>query len=358
MLLMDTLTDLAERIKAKGLNLNTALTPAGERQFGSLGREPISRWMAAYTDLVNLMHGAPRFLLDANATRTAVELNLGRPKITLEAMRHIHIPYQRLWVEWDDGDRQKLRERFADKQDYSELRPMPGRVGFLLQADPGGRSGTATWAWDTPDANLSPREQLHKQISYPNIGAIQPYFDLDRRFDLPPDRIEGLSKGNLGRLWQDNPVQLAALSDIWRTAQHVPSEAGMDYFEALGNDPLAISLSYSDVVGEYIMIWAIMLMITASRDVVDYTAINRDKLNKARRKRNAVPLLDHTQVTMHLTPHEHRPVVREELGYSRKSPRVHLVSSYLARRGNRHWLVAPYFRGKGKTIHRVVHVKG
>jgi hypothetical protein len=349
MLLMDSLADLAARIKGKQGTLG--LSDAA-RQFGSLQLNATTRWMSAYTDLVERMQGAPRFLLDAAATRTAVELNLGRPKILLEAMRHIRIPYRRMWIEWDDHDRYRLREKFSnDELSYAELRPLPGRVGFLLEAEPDGRHGTAIWAWTTPDRK--------EAVAYPNIGAIQPYFDLDRRLELDPVRIEGLSKGNLGRLWQDNPVQLAALFDIWRTARHEPSLAGKDYFEALGNDPLALSLSYSDVVGEYIMIWVIMLMITASRKVVNYTPVNRAKLNKLRRQRKQVPLFDHTQVTMHVTPHDQRPVVgRDALGYSRKPPRIHQVSSYLARRGDKHWIVSPYIRGSGEWVTRHVYVKG
>jgi hypothetical protein len=51
-----------------------------------------------------------------------------------------------------------------------------------------------------------------------------------------------------------------------------------------------------------------------------------------------------------------RPV--QPLGYLRKSPRVHLVSSYLARRGDKHWIVEPYWRGSGDVIHRQTHVRG
>jgi hypothetical protein len=326
---------------------------------------PMPPELATFADLAARLEGAPRYLLDGNATRTAVELNLGRPKVLLEAMRHLRIPYPRLWVEWDDADRQRLREKFDEPMHYAELRPMPGRVGFLLEADPGGRAGTATWAWTTKQTGdvatrLPSGIDVTMLAGMPNVGAVQPFFDLDRTFALSAERVEGLLGGNLAKLWLDNPVQLEALFNIWRTCEHRPSAWGRHYFAVLGNDPLAMALSYADVVGEYIMIWAIMLLLTASRPVVDLVPIDIDRLNKRRVKRGQPPLLDYTQVTLRLTPPDpqYNPVIRGPLGYSRKSPRVHLVSSYLARRGDKHWIVRPYFRGTGEVIHRRVTVKG
>lgn len=335
MYLMDTIRQLAGIVAARRV------------------KDPV---LVGYADLADRLVGAPRFLLDPAATRTIVELNLGRPKVTLEAMAHIRVPYSRLWVEWDDADRQRLREKFDEPLSFAELRPMPGRVGFLLETEAGGRAGTATWAW-TNGRNHEGQQKIDG-VAVPNIGAVQPYFDLDRRFELSADRVEGLRKGNLAKLWHDNPVQLGALFDIWRTSIHAPSAWGEQYFEVLGNASLPIALSYADVVGEYIMIWATMLLLTASRPVVDLDAVDLSRLNKRRQKRGDVPLLDHTRVSMRLTPMEHRPIIRGALGFARKSPRVHLVSRYLARRGDRHWIVEPYWRGTGDTIARQVNVRG
>jgi len=303
----------------------------------------------AIPDLAQRLRHAPRYLLDRRATETMVELSLGRPKVLLEALAHVRVPYPTMWVEWDDADRQRLRDQWdklGEPMSYAELRPMPGRVGFLLETDPGGRSGTAIWSWTTPQANF-----------FPNVGPIRAHWDLDRRFELSPERLEGLLGGNIGKMWADNPIQLAAFLDIWRTAQHRPCSWASRYFGALGNDPVVIALSYSDVVGEYITIWAIMLLLTASRPTVDYQPIDRTKLNKNRTKRRETPLLDHTQVTMHIDRHRISAAQRAPLGYTRKSPRVHLVSRYLARRGNRHWVVEPYLRGQGNPIGRRVNVR-
>src|SRR5215475_2618118 len=135
--------------------------------------------------LMNKLDGTPRYLFDNNAIRTAVEVTLGRPKVMREALAHLRIPYPRMWVEWDDAGRAKLREKFQQELTFKELRPQPGRVGFLLEADETGRRGTATWLWTTPKPGSA------SAIDVPNIGAVQPYFDLDRQYPIPADRIKG-----------------------------------------------------------------------------------------------------------------------------------------------------------------------
>lgn len=307
----------------------------------------------AYTDLAHRLWTAPRFLLDDAATRTFVELTLGRPKVLREAMHHLRVPYRRMWVEWPDAARQQLRDRFEDKEPmkFAELRPMPGRVGFLIEADEIGRRGRATWAWTTP-----PNDDI------PSIGCIEARYDLDRTFPLSEERRSGLYGGNLAQLWNENEVQQEAFFDIWRTGTHVPSSWTRDYIASsagVGRDPaLALSLAYADVVGEYISIWSILLLLTASRPIVRLDPVDRGRLNKVRKKRGATPLLDHTHVCLDLSQQTVRPVIRGALGRARKSPRIHMVSSYLARRGDKHWIVSPYFRGVGEEIHRRVHVRG
>src|SRR6476619_5253174 len=87
-----------------------------------------------------------------------------------------------------------------------------------------------------------------------------------------------------------------ALLDIGRTVEHLPSAWGMQYLSSLGGtrEDLQIRLehSYADVFGEYIMIWAVLMLLTSSRKAVDYQPVDRSKLNRARVKRRQVPLFD------------------------------------------------------------------
>jgi hypothetical protein len=302
--------------------------------------------MTIYPDLVQRFAGTPRYLFDEASIATAVELTLGRPKVLLEAIRHIRVPYRRLWVEWPESGREKLRKVFGwmDTTTNDITRPVPSHTGFLLECEASGRRGTVTWAW-------------HRSGDPANIAPIGCFFDLDRDHPMSKHQLHGLLNGNLGTLWQDNPPQLEALLAIWRTAEHRPSNWGRDFLAVL-NDAAHEAFCYADVVGEYIMVWATLLLLTASRPIIDYTPVSLAKLNRTRRQKGRTLLLDHTRVTMHLDDKRiERLVANQPLGYTRKSPRVHCVSSYLGRRGDRHWVVTPYVRGKGETLHRVINVK-
>lgn len=296
------------------------------------------------------LQGCPRFLFDENAIHTAVELTLGRPKVLREAMEHLIIPYPRMWVEWPESGREKLRTTLViDAHEYAS-RPLPKRLGFLLISN--GRKGTATWAWN--NSFMGPNDP-------PNICPISPFFDLDKQQEQGWV-VNGFLDANLAHLWKDNKIQLDALLSIWKTSKHAPSHWGSDYLKSAGyyNEPSSdaqIANFYADVYGEYIMIWSIMMLLTSSRKIVNYEKVDNTKWNKSRIKQGKLPKLDHTLVTIHIGAEEKERQKGQPLGYTRKSPRVHMVGSYLNRRGDKHWIVQPFWRGSGETISRHVKVK-
>lgn len=337
MYLMDAIAEIAAETKA---------------QKGSLvDKDPT---LNVFGETVKLLHGAPRFLLDNETINAAVELTLGRPKILFESLAHLRVPYPVMWVEWEEAGRERLRQTFGGAVE-SAGRPLPQRLGFLIQAEEGGRRGQVTWMWSGPAS-------LKEADRFPNPAPISAFFDLDAEIPQSENRIRSFLLGNLWRMWEDNPTQRDALLAIWRTADHRPSDWGAAFLaetmKRYGEASLIDRLKncYADVYGEYIIIWAIMLLLTASRPAVAYRKVDRGRLNKARRKRRETPLMDHTEVVMHVA----RPpagLARGPLGHERKSPRIHMVSRYLARRGDKHWIVEPYWRGQGQTIHRRTHVR-
>jgi hypothetical protein len=298
--------------------------------------------VSVFPTLTERLKGIPRFLFDEAAINTAVEITLGRPKIILDALSSVRVPYPAMWVEWPESGRERLRAEFEGL--ITDARPLPSRVGFLLEADQGGRSGTATWVWN---GGLGPDTP-------PNVGPISPFFNLDHHFHFQPR--EGFLRGNLAQIWLGNAVQEKALLDIWHTAEHRLSDWGVAYCNFYGIKSL--EWMFADVYGEYIMIWAIILMLTSSRKVIDYRPVDRSKINHIRSRKSKTPLLDHTEVILHINSSLNGIGQRRQpLGYSRKSPRIHMVSSFLNHRGNKHWIVQPFLRGSGETIHRQVKVR-
>jgi hypothetical protein len=305
--------------------------------------------VSIFIELENKLQGCPRFLFDDNAIHTAVELTLGRPKVLREAMEHLTIPYTKLWVEWKESGRQKLRETFGGDDDpVNAARPLPNRIGFLLETDKKGRSGQVTWGWNN---------NFIKDDDPPNICPISAFFDLDGNYDQVDSNVNFL-KANLARMWNGNSIQTEALLSIWRTSLHKPSEYGHKYLSYFRHTSYEVNNFYADIYGEYIMIWSCLMLLTSSKKILDYEEVNLSKLNKARVKKGEAPKLDYTRASLYINKEVYIHQKGVPLGFDRKSPRIHMVSSYLGRRGNKHWIVQPYWRGKGEMISRHIHVKG
>lgn len=332
--LMDSLANMATSVELSNLTKNQGI-------------------LDIYPYMIKKMRHAPRFLMDATAMQASVELSLGRPKVLMEALEHCQVPYPEMWIEWQEDHRVKLQEVVSTFAPLTEPgRPLPQRLGFLIETEQGGRKGVITWVWTSRGVSLD-------KIDIPHVSPVVAYFDLDSKSKHNDDTFNtGLT---IRHLWDGNPVQQQALLDIWRTATHGPSEWGWRFLQNVCHSEKQVvdrlSEFFRDVYGEYITAWTILLLLTASRKTVDYSKVDRSKLNKARVKRRQTPLWDYTEVTMHVTAPPVAGAPRAPLGYARKSPRIHCVSRYLARRGDKHWIVQPYLRGSGSTVERHVHVR-
>lgn len=334
MYLMDSIIECAERARVSRMM-----------------RHPI---IGIFPIMQRKLDGCPRFMFDDASIHTAVELTLGRPKVLKEAMDHLRIPYTKMWVEWNEAGRQKLRDTFGaqDKELTTPLRPLPRRLGFLLEVDDTGRKGTATWAWSS---------HVKGEDEPPNICPISPFFDLDEKYPQDNHIIKNFLTANIANLWKDNPIQLEALLGIWETSLHKPSDWGITFLAQSEASYMStqqrLSHYYADVYGEYIMIWACLMLLTSSKKILELKPVDMSWLNKKRAKKGVTPKLDHTMVCLHVNQEIHIHQQGVPLGHERKSPRIHMVSSYLARRGNKHWIVQPYWRGSGEVISRHVKVK-
>jgi hypothetical protein len=308
-----------------------------------------------FPELEEKLKGCPRFLFDENSIHTAVELTLGRPKVLREAIAHLRIPYSKMWIEWPESGREKLRQTFSIDGFEHPGRPLPIRLGFFLETDETGRKGTVTWVWNN---------YLMKKGEPPNVCPISAFFDLDFDYSkISNSRASSFINANLAHIWKDNKIQLEALFSIWDTSYHSPSKWGNKFLahpfpgSSYGSQEERIANFYADVYGEYIMVWSCLMLLTSSRKIIDLEEVDMSQFNRIRKIMNKPQKLDHTIVSLHINNNVHIHTQGVPLGFTRKSPRIHMVSSYLARRGDKHWVVMPYWRGKGEVISRHVKVK-
>lgn len=294
-----------------------------------------------------------RFVFDENSIRTATELTLGRPKVYRQVMANSRVPYPAVWFEWEDAGRAKLREKFKQSDELTAIRPIPERFGFFIESGANYddsqprnyRRGKITWAW-TQKTDFPTDLPFLNDI--PNISGITSHFDLD--MDMPIDFIERYPL-QLARLWKDNPVQHEEFRSIWRSVRQEVNEPAIAPMVQSHRDPkmreFARALLFADVVGEYIMSWACLMVLSAARNRkpqsggVEIRSVDMSRLNKNRSRKGNLSLLDHR--TVHIVKPQYTPQqMRAPLDYSRKSPHIHLVSCYLSVNGN---LVFPYTRG-------------
>jgi len=328
MLLMDAITESARQVLVNVHNNQRVSQPI----------------LQSYVDLAEKLKDCPRFIFDAPATRVLSEITLSRPKVIADTLQTLRIPYPMMWLEWEEAHREELRTRlnpFTSQKD-KDTRPIPLRLGCLIESD--GRAGQISWAWiHKPKGEIS---------STPNLAPLSAYFDLDRNDCSPPEK----AFLTLGGPWKDSSVQMAALNNIWRSVKHEPNEWGRK--TVVGLSKQVLELLQADVIGEWISALSALILITSVRTIRQETS-DLSRLNKARAKRGARLLLDHTTVHLYIDPSIKANVQRRQpLGYVRKSPRVHLVGSYLNHRGDKHWIVFPFLRGQGERITRHVHLHG
>lgn len=332
MLLMDMVTLAAHRARE-----------------ADIANDPTLRLYCRLAEKLNPAHGPipPRYVLDKNATMIATELSLGRPKVLNDIVHRTIVPYSQMWVEWEDSARKILRERFRQHEMLDIIRPYPARMGFFIETDPKNlRRGKVTWAWSAKD----------NAVDLPNVSPVTAHFDLDADLGLDPQlRQHPLT---IAEPWRDNPEQYTALHKIWHTVRH--------HFEEQAY-PFALTqfdrdLIYADVVGEYLMVFLVLLLLTSARKAVELRPVDLSRLNKARAKAKKTALLNHHIVHLYYGDRNQKstPVMaRGPLGYSRKSPRVHLVSSYPAVRAGKPTIVMGHPRGYGSSgVSRTTHVHG
>jgi hypothetical protein len=320
-------------------------------QAGSLLRsvssDPTAAMYVALADKLAPRRGPPpqRFVFDQRAATMATELTVGRPKPFREVLNSIILPYSGLWLEWEDRHRETLRKRFPQNPIMAELRPLPERFGFYVEAIPGGnyRQGRITWVWTQ---RMGTKRRLMGALNLddmPNVSGVTTVFDLDQEWPIDLiDRYPLL----LADIWADNPIQNEAFHAIWRTATYEVNEEAIEMY---GKGEFIRSMMFADVVGEYIMFWACMLVLknlvdsrNSTRTRTTSKPVLMERLNRQRLRQEKFPLLDHrvVSITEGVVPSRSR----SPLDYRRKSPHIHLVSHYLGRHGK---IVFPYTRGFG-----------
>ncbi len=289
-----------------------------------------------------------RYVLADELVRACVELAYSEGDALSGCLDLVHLPAERLWVEWSEPARREalgcVFPQWAPPDDTGLE-----RSGVLICAARGGRSGSLR-TFFLP--SLQPRE--------PMAAALETLLELDGGGAAGPP--EALLKG--GAVSVCDP-QNGCVNELLRCARFRLDSAWQRYYGSVLSDPLdpvqgtrVTRLLISSVALDIPMLLALFLLMTVRADLVQ-TAVNPERLNCKRARFGRPPLLEHVEVS---TPLLVQAAYRnaEHPVAARSGPRFHHVRGHIVRRRNAVYWRGPHWRGHlrlGQVRSRTVELR-
>jgi hypothetical protein len=275
-----------------------------------------------------------RFVIADDLTRASAELAFADGDRLADCLDLLRIPASSLWVEWNDAiHRQVICECGTVVQQDPDA--LGRRVGLLLQATPGGRSGTARTFWSVCN-EAGEREA--------QISPVETYIDLDDRFSPTVDASRMLC----GDYASVTDCRDAGVADLLQRVRFRFDPRWLKYYGVAARDADAradvVNKSLAAVAHDIPLLLAFFLLLNA-KGATRPLPIQRGVLNRKRLARDRAPLLDHIEVYASLPGHEAAENPTEGGFGSRHSPRLHHVRGHLVRREDRVFWRMPHLRG-------------
>lgn len=285
--------------------------------------------------------GSVRYVLEDAVVATASEALLARPHSLVDVLGLVHVPYPCLWIEWTEAARLLARE--AHGIAYANGKPVPHRLGYLIQTDEIGRRGIVKVAWNF---KLGGEEEV-----LPELCPFVLHFDFDRITDdsIPDATPEQQQASTYYARCRGDAVQTAAIHRLNRVAwieadpnaQEMLCHSFGDRTSAEVDQVLASS--FEDVSAEGLFLLAILTLL-AARNGVEMRQESRAGINKARRKRREPELLDHQIAYLRLTAAERAAVRTPGTGHGAPK-RAHIVRGHFVRRSDKVYFRRAHWRG-------------
>jgi|ERR1700733_6660268 hypothetical protein len=275
-----------------------------------------------------------RYVLSDELTRLCAALAYSKGTRTLACADLLHVPAERVWIEWAAAPWRNELERYGFK--HADDSGRSGREGVFIQSTPRGRCGLLRTFWADGESEANVR-----------ASSMEAYFDFDTPdgedpevFDRQQPSSIGVSDGTIGdadilrrcfrfrfeRSWQD----------YYERGQLTSAESAAITYHALGT--IAISIP---------VVLAFFLLL-ATRPGLPRRPLMLERLNKARARSGKTALLEQIEVSAPLLP-EYDCEGPGRSGITRRSSRLHHVRGHLARRGSKLFWRVPHLRGSARA---------
>jgi hypothetical protein len=277
---------------------------------------------------------ATRFVLSDELTRLCTALAYSKGANTLACADLLHVPAERVWVEWTEAPwRNELAlYGFKGPVDSAQL----GRRGVYIQSTPQGRHGLLRTFWAGGESELNVLS-----------SSMEAYFDFDTREGEDPEDF-GRQQRSSFCVW-DNAVGDA---DILRRCFRFRFERSwQDYYERAQLTSVQAADLCRHALGTIaidIPVLLAFLLLLATRPGLPRRPLMLERLNRARAKSGKSALLEQIEVFAPLLP-EYKSGCSSGSGASRRSRRLHHVRGHLVRRGSKLFWRVPHLRGSARA---------
>lgn len=273
---------------------------------------------------------ATRYVLSDELTRLCTALAYSKGASTLACADLLHVPAERVWVEWADAPWRNELARYGFKCPGDSV--SSGRGGVLIQSTPQGRCGLLRTFWADGESELNVL-----------ASSMEAYFDFDTPEGEEPEVFDRrqrssicVSDGTVGgadvlrrcfrfrfeRSWQD----------YYARAQLTSVQATAVTHHALGT--IAINIP--------VLLAFFLLLVT--RPGLPRRPLKLERLNMARARSGKTALLEQIEVFAPLLP-EYKSGCSSRSGAPGRSRRLHHVRGHLVRRGSKLFWRVPHLRG-------------
>jgi len=278
---------------------------------------------------------ATRYVLSDELTRLCTALAYSKGASTLACADLLHVPTERVWVEWADAPWRNELALYGFKGPADSARS--GRGGVFIQSTPRGRQGVLRTFW--ADDGESETNVL--------ASSMEAYFDFDTQEGEEPEVFDRQERSSI--CVSDNTLGDA---DILRRCFRFRYERSwQDYYAKaqLTSDQAAAVAHHSlgtIAIGVPVLLAFFLLLVT--RPGLPRRPLMLERLNRARAKSGKAALLEQMEVFAPLLP-EYKSARGSGSETPQRSRRLHHVRGHLVRRGSKLFWRVPHLRGSARA---------
>ena len=254
-----------------------------------------------------------RYVLDDASAALVTNTAFASNNMLGQSLDLLRFPCSSFWVEWDDRGRAKVLRELGIVDPHFDGSAKHRRAGALVRADDEGRRGEISIFWENEEggADLSP---------------FTIHFDLGAPGEAGPSSQEqtyGVNIGSVSELGELYDCATFSIAKPWREYIETYMPTAADAHKAIEQNLASIACDFA-----YISTFCLLLSV---RGALNYQSNDLTRLNAARKRKGAQPLLDYLSVSLDLDGAA-APEGAGPEGGPRSARRLHHVCGHLVRR--------------------------